>query len=119
MIIIQTKDTYIRPHKHLNKTESFHVVDGCATMIIFNEEGNILNHYDIGNIDSEMCFFFRLSLPLYHTLLIHSDYFIFHETTSGPFDPNQTIYAPWSPEENKFKDRIYYKNELIKKIGLK
>ena len=34
---------------------------------------------------------------------IKSDIFIFHETTHGPFNKSDTLYAPWSPEEKDFK----------------
>src|SRR4051812_15824469 len=28
MLIVHTANTYVRPHKHLNKIESFHVIEG-------------------------------------------------------------------------------------------
>jgi hypothetical protein len=24
-----------------------------------------------------------------------------HETTNGPFDPRQTVFAPWAPKEGE------------------
>ena len=43
MIIILSKETYIRPHKHLNKAESLHVIEGSADVIFFNDYGKIIN----------------------------------------------------------------------------
>ena len=40
-----------------------------------------------------------LNGSIYHTLLIKSDVLVFHETTSGPFRPADTVWAPWSPNE--------------------
>lgn len=36
MLIVHTRNTYIRPHKHLSKAESFHVIEGLVDVIIFN-----------------------------------------------------------------------------------
>jgi hypothetical protein len=33
-------------------------------------------------------------------MLIRSQHFVFHEVTSGPYNKNDTIFAPWSPDEN-------------------
>ena len=41
MIIILSKETYIRPHKHLDKAESLHVIDGVADVIFFNSNGKV------------------------------------------------------------------------------
>ena len=42
MIIVLSKDTYIRPHKHINKPESLHVIEGNADVIFFNDLGKVL-----------------------------------------------------------------------------
>ena len=31
--------------------------------------------------------------------MIRSDVLVFHETTNGPFDRKDTVFAPWSPED--------------------
>src|SRR5687768_8037033 len=41
MLIVHTRDTYVRPHKHLNKSESFHVIEGTVDVVIFNESGDV------------------------------------------------------------------------------
>ena len=43
MFIALSDKTYIRPHKHLNKSESLHVLEGSADVVFFDEEGNHLN----------------------------------------------------------------------------
>lgn len=100
MLIVQAYDSYIRPHKHLNKSESFHVVEGCADIIIFKENGDILKVIPLGNKGN---FFFRLSDSLFHTIIINSPYFVIHETTNGPFNHLATQYAPFSPAMDDFE----------------
>jgi cupin fold WbuC family metalloprotein len=98
MIIILSKDTYIRPHKHLNKSESFHVIEGLVDVVIFDETGNIIEVVKMGDYSSGNNFFYRLSNPYYHTPLIRSDFILFHETVNGPFNRSDNIEAPWSPD---------------------
>ena len=43
MIIVIDKNSYIRPHKHLWKSESFHLIYGEADIVIFNDYGEIVN----------------------------------------------------------------------------
>ena len=52
----------------------------------------------MGSYGSNKPFFYRIAEPIYHTLIIRSDVLVFHETTSGPFQREQTVLAPWSPD---------------------
>lgn len=100
MFIIHEKGIYIRPHKHLNKSESLHVIEGEVSVVFFDDKGNIINIIKMGDYLSGKEFYYRISDPYYHTLFITSDSLVFHETTSGPFDKTKTVFAPWSPDEN-------------------
>ena len=40
--LILSNKTYIRPHKHYNKSESLHVIYGSADVIFFDDVGNII-----------------------------------------------------------------------------
>lgn len=100
MLIVHAPNTYVRPHKHVGRGESFHVLEGEADSIFFDESGNITDAIRLGDYTSGYCFYYRMDEAVYHTLLIHSPQFVFHETTSGPFDPAQTVFAPWSPAES-------------------
>ena len=99
MLIVHRKDTYVRPHKHLNKSESFHIIEGSVDVIIFNNIGEIIEVIKMGEVLSGYEFYYRISEACFHTLLIHSDFLVFHETTSGPFNREDTIFAPWTPAE--------------------
>ncbi len=99
MIIIHTKDAYIRPHLHLNKSESFHIIEGSADVVIFDRKGKITDLIRMGDYLSGKEFYYRISSPAYHSLLIRTDFLAFHEVTNGPFNRDDTIFAPWSPQE--------------------
>jgi cupin fold WbuC family metalloprotein len=117
MLIVIHQDSYIRPHKHMNKVESFHMIEGMLDVIIFHDDGTIKEILELGQPGSGKNFFYRLSAPYFHTLHIHTEWVVFHETTNGPFVKNETIYAPWSPENDNALLINQFKNDLAKKIG--
>jgi len=112
MFIVHKRNMYVRPHKHLHKSESLHVIEGSAYMIVFDDLGKVIEVTHISDYSSGHKFYYRMNKPFYHTLLITSDFFVFHETTKGPFKRTDTVFAPWSPEEN---DKVAIKR-FIKKL---
>jgi cupin fold WbuC family metalloprotein len=96
MLIAITRSSYIHPHRHHRKVESFHLIDGVADIVIFSEQGTIFDVVSLGPSDN---FYYRLDQPYYHTLIVKSEVLVIHEITNGPFDPEQTDYAMFSPLE--------------------
>ncbi len=113
MFVALSKKTYIRPHRHHNKSESLHVIYGSADVIFFDDNGNINKIISLSKDSPNSFFYYRVDKPIYHTFVIKSDCFIFHETTQGPFKKIDTEYAPWSPKENE-NDKIIIFNAQIK-----
>ena len=99
MLIVHERDAYVRPHKHLGKSESFHVIEGEADVVMFDDEGLVTDVIPVGSVASGRAFFYRIADPLFHTLLIRSDVLVFHETTRGPFQRSDTVFAPWAPDD--------------------
>lgn len=105
MIIVHGKDAYVRPHKHLGRSESLHVIEGEAYAFLFDEDGKVSDIIHMGDKNSGRTFYYRISKAVYHSLIAVSDFFIFHEAVEGPFDKSKTIFAPWSPEDSEL-DKI-------------
>lgn len=97
MIIAIRSDSYIRPHRHHHKIESFHLIEGRADIIIFTDEGHIEKVVSLGK---DHCFYYRLNVPNYHTLIIHSPLLVIHEVTNGPFDAAASDFATFSPADS-------------------
>ncbi len=97
MLIVHQKAAWVPPHKHIGRDESIHVVEGSALLVSFTEDGEVAATVRIGDGGAVYC---RLPEGVYHTLLIDSDWFVFHETTLGPFDPSCTVRASWAPAED-------------------
>ena len=112
MFIVLEKNSYIRPHKHFNKSESFHVIDGAVNIILFDENGKIKDIIEMGDYLSGKKFYYRINKPVYHTLLIQSEFLVFHEITNGPFIKSDTIFAPWTPEDDNKVDQKKYLEQL-------
>jgi cupin fold WbuC family metalloprotein len=114
MLICLARGTYVRPHRHVGKSESFHIIEGQLDVVLFRDDGAIRDVIRMGPYQTGLAFFYRLMEPCYHTVLVHTPLVIFHETTNGPFDPADTEFAPWAPAEGgpgvaAFLDRIRMK----------
>jgi len=112
MFIVLAKDAYVRPHKHLNKCESLHILEGLVDVVIFDKDGKIVEVIKLGDYSSGNKFYYRISDPYFHTLLVRSNFLVFHEITNGPFNKTDTIFAPWAPDENDNLSRGTYMEKL-------
>lgn len=97
MIIALARGTYVPPHRHQGKPESFHVIQGRARVLLFDEAGRVTECLDLGEPASGWPFYLRIDGPRFHSLWVDSDFFVVHETTEGPWDPARTEVAAWAP----------------------
>lgn len=98
MLIAFTKDSYIRPHRHTSKRESYQIFRGELIALTFDDSGQIERALPMGDYESGKPFYLRVEGGKWHSFLIQSDYALVHETTNGPLDPEETLFAPWSPD---------------------
>ncbi len=117
MIIALRRESYIRPHKHFGKSESFHIVQGEVDIIVFDDAGEIYDVIELGEFGSSRNFYYRLADPLFHTLLIRTEQVIFHETTNGPFRKEDAVFAPWSPEESDTRAAEVFMRQLNERVA--
>ncbi len=103
MIIVHSKGIYVGPHKHMNKSESFHVIEGLVDLFFFDENGEVISMISMGDRSSGKVFYHRIAGPIYHTLIVKSEVVVFHETTRGPFNRSDTVWAPWAPAQGDEK----------------
>ena len=113
MLIIHVKDTYVPPHKHLHKSESLYVIEGCVDVVILDDQGKVQEVVPMGDYASGRIFYYRMETSLYHTLLIKSEFLVFHEVTKGPFNRSDTVFAPWAPQESDPQACQVYMQRLI------
>lgn len=122
MIIALDASTYVSPHKHFGKSEAFHAIYGSATVIVFDDLGNIEQYIELEAGEESQSFYYRMSVPRFHTLIINSDVFIVHEITNGPFVPGASQYGDFAPAENEKDEAATYLEALrakLRKLGWK
>jgi hypothetical protein len=50
-------------------------------------------------------------------LIVRSDVLVVHETTNGPFRPEETEFAPWAPDETDEAGQTLFLDRLEKEIA--
>lgn len=118
MLIAMDPHSYVRPHSHPGKSESFHVIEGTADVVVFDAEGNIVRVIRMEAYPSKKTFYYRLSNSAFHTVLVRSDVFVVHETTNGPFRRDDTVFAPWAPKETDSPRVKTFLKDLDSQISL-
>lgn len=116
MVIVAASDSYIHPHRHHGKSESFHIIEGEVDIVMFDEGGAVTDIIELGDISSAKPFFYRLSDERFHTLLIRSEYLVFQEVTNGPFVPGATVYAKFAPDESDGVGVEAWNGELERRV---
>jgi len=101
MIIVSHSRTYVPPHRHLKKSETFMVLEGHATMIQFENDGRVAGIFDMAPIDAGGAFFYRMSAGTFHSQVIHDEWLVFAESTAGPFASTESENADWAPPQNE------------------
>lgn len=97
MIIVFHRDTLVAPHRHLRKSESFHALFGEIDVLLFDDQGAPVRRVSLGPPGSGRSTVYRLQAPLWHSVLVRSEFAAIHEVTNGPFDPAEAETAPWAP----------------------
>jgi cupin fold WbuC family metalloprotein len=118
MLIVLGKENYIRPHRHPSKSESFHVIEGRADIVLFDEAGTPIKRIELGDYSSGRRFYFRIDRPIFHTVVVMSARFVFHETTNGPFNRKDTEFALWGPEETDVSGGSLFLSNSLQQIGV-
>lgn len=100
MVIAFCSDSLNPIHRHLGRTESLHAIEGRAEIVIFNDQGDLRERIVIGASGTGLPTIYRLSAPLWHTVIPLDSVVVLHEVAMGPFKPG--IDSPaWAPRDEK------------------
>lgn len=117
MLIVHVGRPYIAPHKHPNKSESYHMIEGRLLIAVFDDDGRTVATVGMGEPGSGDAFFYRLSSSRYHTVVPLTDAVVYHEVTNGPFDPQDTIVAPWAASDDDREAQGRFVGGLLASFG--
>jgi len=108
--------TYIRPHKHTTKEESFVLLRGTILAVSFNDDGTIRDHAILGQKTGiqgiefeENCFHMLTSLETGSAVF---------EIKEGPFVPHtEGSSAAWAPKEGTPEAREFLA-KVFRELGI-
>ena len=114
MIICLKGNNYFRTHKHpINYSESYFILEGID-IYLFDDTGNFIEKVKLDSHGGS--FYYRLSDPIYHLVIPRSEWTIYHEVATGPFNKKTSIqYADFAPKENSSEIDI---ENYLNKIAL-
>lgn len=102
MVIVHRRGVYVRPHKHVDKSESFHIIEGSLLVVIFDDGGNLVDRIEMGGKGVGRCCICRMEKGIWHSVIPTSEVVVFHEITKGPFTgKGDSIYPNWAPEPSE------------------
>lgn len=108
-------ESYIRPHRHVlgNKAEMLMVIRGIIALIIFDDQGTVLNFYYLGTerYGGEFSAGAVIEPNSWHTVVALEPDCVLLEVKAGPFNPEEAKeLATWAPEENTEAAQAYLQN---------
>jgi glucose-6-phosphate isomerase len=111
MVIVEHEGKYYPPHKHSNKGETFHIIEGKMAVFTFNEDSSII---DASILDDKENLIYRVGVDMYHAVMPLSNPVIYHESKPGPFIPNSdSIYPRWAPAADNIEEVTSFRQRLM------
>ena len=101
MLIAMHWTSYVRPHRHLSRLETLAIFEGRCDALLFDADGRMTERITMSPAQDGGRFFYRMPAGTFHTLSFASEWLVFLETTTGPFDPTDTEGAVWAPPESE------------------
>jgi len=97
MLMIHTYPQCTKPHrtsvsKNKNKTVSYHAIDGEAVVYLYDKNGNVTDEIAISSYDDNQPYLCRLNAEIFRSMKSSTNYFMFLETSSGPFNDSDTVW---------------------------
>lgn len=113
MFIVRSKGNYGRPDKHLYTTESHTIVDGAMLVILFEDDGQIRELFEL----SKECYHtYRIDTDVYHMQIPLTEQVVYYEVKLGPFTEESNIFPEWAPEAKQTEEVAIFMEELEEKI---
>ena len=119
MVIAVAPGGYLRPHQHPHKSESFHVIEGRFWLLVFDDNGEIIEKFKMGERGQEAIFLYRLEPGYWHTIRPLTDFVVLHEVTRGPFVKEEaSLFPSWAPDGNEPEQVRAFHEKLDRICGI-
>jgi len=108
--------TYIRPHKHTTKEESFVFLRGTILAVVFNDDGTIRDHAILSQSGGILGIEFEENS--FHMLTSLETGSAVFEIKEGPFVPHtEGSSAPWAPVEGSAEAKAFL-TKIFGELGI-
>jgi|TARA_B100001964_G_C14208814_1_gene589459 glucose-6-phosphate isomerase len=121
MIICLKGFNYFRPHKHpLMYSESYHLIEGALDVYLFDDDGAVIQIIKLASPNfksgEKRDTLYRLSKPIFHLVIPRTEWTIYHEVATGPFNKNKSVeHAPFAPlDDCDSKEALEYCKKVTK-----
>ena len=114
MIVVQYAGQYFHPHEHLEKSESYHMIEGAMGLFVFDDDGKVV---DACRMDTSNITVYSVGAGMYHTNFPLTDVAVYHESRPGPFVPGDSVFAPWGPDGEDEKAAREFVAELAEVLS--
>ena len=112
MVIVDQGGTYYRPHKHIDKGECFHIIEGQMALFTFDDEGTVT---DACQLDPEQTIMYRVGVNMYHAVMALTPIVVYHESKPGPYlQDDDSVFPPWAPNNGDEAQISRYCEELLR-----
>ena len=110
MIIAMTNETKVEPHRHPNKVESFHIIEGIVRIGFLDNKQKVEN---IIQLEKDKYPFYRMNAELWHIVVPISELVVIHEVTNGPFIKGaSSIFPEWYTSKRGSEIANEIRNEI-------
>lgn len=114
MFIVRKRGGYCRPDRHADIPETHIIMRGEEAVVLFDEDGTILNIIFLGEKEGVLAY--RINGSIYHMTVTLSDWAIDYEAKLGPFTRETNEFPDWAPG-NEETDKIEsYMGYILKEI---
>src|SRR3989339_1744874 len=116
MINAISTENYVRPHKHneLEKTESFRLLKGKASVVMFDDDGKVNKVVKLSEVGKNIV---TIRPNIWHTIISDEPFVILEskrQAKGGYIAETDKEFASWAPEENTDDGKEYFQNLLEK-----
>lgn len=112
MIILEHRGRYYRPHRHADKGECFHIMQGEMGVFAFADDGSVIDAVRLGPGE-----IYRVEAGMYHAVMPLSDVVVYHENKPGPFKGDgDSLYPDWAPDGREAAATESYNRNLARHL---
>jgi len=99
MLIAMCRGCSVAPNRAVGRSESLLVVEGELLLILFDENGQVVQRVEMALPGSGKAFLYRFSSTPWHTMIPLSEMVVVHEALQGPFVQSSEPMPEWIPQD--------------------